>query len=198
MMGNGGDSPRDHEVAAIDGSIFDNPCMSYLGALRRHVPADRELIIIVLGTGYFNRSIRKEDWNRYGSLGVVDPNNDMPLINIFFYASETALFETFTDEMGSNLHVFNKSLVTGPYAHDYPNTQIDDASPENLRRLRNFYEMMLEENRKKFDQICDILVKNYDSRMQAHPEELAAQATLPSKLRHGLSRLGRRIKNSSG
>ena len=198
MMGKGGDAPRDHEIAAIDGSIFDNPCMSYLGALRRHVPADRELIIIVLGTGYSNRSIRKEDWNRYGSLGVVDPNNDMPLINIFFYASETALFETFTDEMGGNLHSFNKSLVTGPYAHDFPNTQIDDASPENLRRLKNFYEMMLEENRKKFDQICDILVKNYESRMQAHPEELAAQASLPSKLRHGLTRLGRRIKNTSG
>lgn len=194
LMGSGDNGFRDRDVAAIDGSIFDNPCMSYLGALQQHVPADREVILIVLGTGYFNRSIRKEDWNRYGSIGVVDPSNDMPLINIFFYASETALFETFTEQMGSNLHVFNKSLVSGPYMDDYPSTNIDDASPENIRRLRNFYEMMLEENRKKFDQICQILVENYDRRTKEHPEDAAPQKSF---LRKGLSLIGRRNKESS-
>lgn len=194
LMGNNG-GERDIEVAAIDGSIFDNPCMSYIGALRRHVPADQEVILIVLGTGYFNRSIRKEDWNRYGSIGVVDPSNDMPLINIFFYASETALFETFTEEMGQNLHVFNKSLVTGPYMHDYPNTDIDDASPENLRRLRNFYEMMLEENRGKFNTICDLLVQNYDARIKEHPEDAApTTGRFSSQLRRSLSIIGRRSR----
>lgn len=189
MMRSENNGFRDQEVAAIDGSIFDNPCMSYIGALQRHVPADREVILIVLGTGYFNRSIRKEDWNRYGSIGVVDPSNDMPLINIFFYASETALFETFTEQMGSNLYVFNKSLVSGPYVDDYPNTQIDDASPENLRKLRNFYEMMLEENRRKFDTICDLLVQNYDNKSKAHPDDAPQQSGL---LRRGLSLIGRR------
>ncbi|MCB1550506.1 MAG: patatin-like phospholipase family protein [Alphaproteobacteria bacterium] len=150
-------------IAGIDGSIFDNPCISYMGALRQHIPADRDLIIIVLGTGYFNRSYRKEDWNRFGSLGVVDPSNDMPLINIFFYASETALLDSFRNEMGKNLHVFNKSLVSGPYAHEYPNTDIDDASPENLRRLKNFFEMTLEENRSSFNEVCELLTKNYDA-----------------------------------
>lgn len=181
------------EVAAIDGSIFDNPCISYMGALRQHIPADRDLLIIILGTGYFNRSIRKEEWNRFGSLGVVDPSHDMPLINIFFYASETALFDAFTQEMGENLFVFNKSLISGPYAADYPNTDIDDASPENLRRLKNFYEMTLEENRKKFDYICDMLVKNYDSRCQEHPEMRHEQKNL---LQRGLAMLGRRNRNN--
>ncbi len=194
MMGNGSDGFRNLEVAAIDGSIFDNPCMSYVGALRHHIPADREVILIVLGTGYFNRSIRKEDWNRFGSLGVVDPKHEMPLINIFFYASETALFESFTAEMGPNVHVFNKSLLTGPYAHDYPNTDIDDASPENLRRLKNFFEMMLEENRNRFDTICDLMVRNYESRqaVQLHEDK---QSGL---LQRGLSLVGRRRKNTSG
>lgn len=193
MMGDGVSGIRNMEVAAIDGSIFDNPCMSYLGALQQHIPADRELILIVLGTGFFNRSIRKEDWNRYGSIGVVDPNNDMPLINIFFYASETALIETFTEQMGGNLHVFNKSLVTGPFVNEYPSTHIDDASPENLRRLRNFFEMMLEENRRKFDTICDILVSNHDARRQSHSDDAPAQSTL---LQRGLSRIG--LKSRSG
>lgn len=153
----------EREITAIDGSIFDNPCMSYMGALRQHIPADRDLIFIVIGTGYANRSIAKEDWNRFGSIGVVDPNNDMPLINIFFHASESALYEAYADEMGDKTFTFNKSMITGDYRHDYPSTDIDDASPENIRRLKNFFEMSLEENRKKFEHICDLLVKNYES-----------------------------------
>lgn len=151
-----------HQVAGIDGSIYDNPCISYMGALRRHIPADRDLIMIVLGTGYSNRSYRKDDWNRFGSLGVVDPSNDMPLINIFFHASESALLEAFRMDVGRNIFVYNKSLVSGPYLSDFPSTNIDDASPENIRRLKNFFEMTLEENRKAFDEMCELLVRNYD------------------------------------
>ena len=155
------DSPTG-SVVAIDGSVFDNPCISYMGALRPHLPPDRPLIMIVLGTGYSNTSIRKDDWDRYGALGVVDPKNDMPLINIFFHAPETALVEAFESEMGENLYVFNKSMVSGPYLKDYPSVDIDDASPENIRRLKNFFEMTLEENRKPFDELCQLLVQNYE------------------------------------
>jgi predicted acylesterase/phospholipase RssA len=163
------DAPE-QEITGIDGSIFDNPCISYMGAVRQHIPEDRELILIALGTGYANRSIRKEDWNRYGSLGVVDPNNDMPLINIFFYASESALFDAFSAEMDDHYYLFNKSLLSGPYSEDFPSTQIDDASPENIRRLKNFFEMTLEENRKKFDTVCDLLVRNYEDRQKEKKE----------------------------
>ena len=163
----------EREVTAIDGSIYDNPCMTYMGALRQHIPADRDLIFIVIGTGYANRSIAKEDWNRFGSIGVVDPNNDMPLINIFFHASESALYEAYADEMGSKTFTFNKSMITGDYRHDYPSTDIDDASPENIRRLRNFFEMSLAENRKKFEHICDLLVRNYEANQQEKKEASA-------------------------
>ncbi len=175
----------EREVSAIDGSIYDNPCMSYMGALRHHIPADRDLIFIVIGTGYANRSIAKEDWNRFGSIGVVDPNNDMPLINIFFHASESALYEAYTDEMGEKTFIFNKSMVTGKYVDDFPSTDIDDASPENVRRLRNFFEMTLEENRKKFEQMCDLLVKNYESR-QAEKGEPAAPPKPAPRAHRGL------------
>ena len=47
----------------IDGNLFDNPCISYLGAIRNHIPEGSRLIMIVLGTGYTNRSFKKEDWN---------------------------------------------------------------------------------------------------------------------------------------
>ncbi len=162
------DSPTG-SVAAIDGSVFDNPCISYMGALRAHLPPDRPLIMIVLGTGYSNTSIASDQWNRYGALGIVDPKNDMPLINIFMSAPETALLENFETEIGENLYVFNKSLVSGPFINDYPNTDIDDASPENIRRLKNFFEMTLEENRKPFEQLCEILVSTYESKTPSSP-----------------------------
>lgn len=167
-----GNGFREREISGIDGSIFDNPCISYLGALRQHIPEDREVVMIVLGTGFTHKSIRKEDWNRLGSLGVVDPNNDMPLINILFHASESALMESFSDEMKDNLYVFNKSMVTGPFMDEFPDTRIDNASPENIRRLQNFFEMMLEENRKKFDKICDIMVTNYDQKSKDKPKTI--------------------------
>ncbi|MGZ9096980.1 MAG: patatin-like phospholipase family protein [Micavibrio sp.] len=156
--------------SGIDGSIFDNPCISYLGAIRQHVPADHKLTMIVLGTGYTNKSIKKEDWNRYGALGVVDPVNDLPLINILFNASESALMDAFEDEMGKNLFVFNKSL----YSTDRsiaPSPQIDDASPETLKRLRFFVEAMMEEKKDRFDEVCHLLASNRDRRVEENREK---------------------------
>ncbi len=167
-----GDKKPTH-VSAIDGNIFDNPCISYLGAIRRHVPADKKLIMIVLGTGHTNRSLKKEEWNSFGALGVVDPVNEMPLINMFFHAPESALMEGFAEEMGENLFIFNKSIIDDPDID--PSTDIDDASPENLARMRNLVEAMLEENRDKFDQICHILVNRRDT-MQAEQETVIRRA----------------------
>ncbi|MAM34428.1 MAG: phospholipase [Micavibrio sp.] len=149
------------EITGIDGSIFDNVCTTYMGALRHTLPKDTNLIMIVLGTGRSNRRISKADWNKFGSLGVVDPANDLPLINIFFHAAETALFEAFAEEMGDNFHILNKSLVSGAYKEDFPSTQLDDASPESMRRMKNFAEMMVAENYSTFETVCDLLVNNH-------------------------------------
>lgn len=155
--------------SAIDGVIFDNPCISYLGAIRRHIPEDCKLTMIILGTGYTNRSIKKEDWNRYGSLGVVDPVNDLPLINIFFHASESALMDSFAEEMGENLFVFNKSMLSGG---NCPSTQIDDASPENLKKLSHFADEIFEENQAAFDAVCHLLATRRDRRQDQQEHSL--------------------------
>ena len=154
------------QVSAIDGNIFDNPCISYLGAIRRNIPPGARLIMIVLGTGYTNRSYRKEQWNRFGSLGVVDPVNDLPLINIFFHASESALMEGFAEELGDDLFVFNKSMVGQAILKDVPTTQIDDASPDNLMRMRVFSQALIEEQRQRLDDLCQLLVSHHDARRQ--------------------------------
>lgn len=163
------DKQGDTAYAAIDGCIFDNPCISYLGAIRRHIPPGSRLIMIILGTGYTNRSIKKEDWNRFGALGIVDPINDLPLINILFHASETALMDSFAEEMGDNLFIFNKSMLSSIGEPDLPSTQIDDASPENLRRLRHFSEDIIEENRNRFDELCHLLVSHRDKAQTEKP-----------------------------
>jgi predicted acylesterase/phospholipase RssA len=159
-MHDAGTGWRQH-ITGIDGSIYDNPCTNYMGAIRQHLPEQTDLAMIVLGTGYYNRSYRQEDWDRYGSLGVVDPVNDLPLINILFHASESALLDSFTDELDKDLYVFNKSLLSAE-PEITPAADIDDASPENIRNMKLFADAILEDNAADFDRVCDLLVRNYE------------------------------------
>lgn len=159
-------------LTGIDGSIFDNPCTSYHGAIRQHIGENDHVIMITLGTGYTHHSISKDKWDSYGGLGVVDPVNDLPLISILFHASESALVESFTEEMGDNLYMFNKPM-SRHRDDDYqtPNTQIDDATPENLLALEKFAMELIEENKMRFHEVCHHLVRNRD-RLQ-HQKESA-------------------------
>ena len=150
------------EYSGIDGSLFDNPCISYHGAIKQHLPKNTNLIMIILGTGYAMRSIKRDEWNSFGGLGVVDPVHDLPLIRILFHAPESALVESFSAEMGGNAYVFNKSMFKGMEKATAPSTEIDDASPANLKKLHYFAEAILEENQGRFDDICQLLVKNRD------------------------------------
>ena len=150
------------DYAGIDGNIFDNPAVSYYGSLRKQLDPHQKLVMIGLGTGYTNRSIKREKWNKYGSLGVVDPVNDLPLINIFFHASESALSHSFVHEMGDDLYMFNRTISNLDPTH--PNLQIDDGSPENLKRLRDFAESIMEENASQLDDVCEMLVQNREKR----------------------------------
>lgn len=145
--------------SGIDGSIFDNPCISYLGAISPHLPDDKDVVFIALGTGYTHKSITKDEWNKLGSLGVVDPVNDLPLINILFHASESALLESFEAEItNNNLFVFNKSMNKLDSPDHAPSPEIDVATPENLKRLENFTNLILEEQEKQIDALCHTLV----------------------------------------
>ena len=168
------------DITAIDGSIFDNPCISYHGAVRQHLYDDDDAVMMMLGTGYSLKSISKDQWNSYGNLGVVDPVNDLPLINILFHAPESALVESFYHDFGGDLYVFNKSLVTCADAVR-PSPRIDDAEPENIRALRNFSHALMEDHAKGLDEVCHMLVSNYELRLQ---EE--AEAEPPKKDKNGL------------
>jgi patatin-like phospholipase/acyl hydrolase len=147
-----------HDYSGIDGSIFDNPCISYHGAIRHHIPKDANVIMILLGTGHNLRSIKKDDWNSYGGLGVVDPVNDLPLISILFHAPESALVESFSEELSENLFVFNKSMLTGNDGTNTPSEAIDDASPENLERMEIFAENMVKDHEVRFETLCRLLI----------------------------------------
>ena len=49
---------------------------------------------------------------------------------------------------------------------DVPSTQLDDASPENIKRLENFSHEIIEDNKFEFQQICHLLMNNRDRRQQ--------------------------------
>ena len=96
---------------------------------------------------------------------MVDPVNDLPLINILFHAPESALIDSFRQELGDDFYLFNKSLIAdGAEGNNPPSTEIDDASPDNLRKLEQFFEETLEENKDQFDAVCHLLVNNRDAK----------------------------------
>lgn len=148
----------------IDGSIFDNPCISYHGAIRRHLPKDARIIFILLGTGYTLKNIHRDEWNSYGGLGIVDPVNDLPLINIFFHAPESALVENFTHEIGDDLYIFNKSIYSASSKASTPSLQIDDASESTLNALELFAHEMIEERANDLERLCQTLVSLKDEK----------------------------------
>lgn len=170
-------------VHGIDGSIFDNPCISWHGAIKPHVPPGRQPVMLALGTGISNRAIHKDEWNSFGSLGVVDPANDLPLINIFFQAPESALMEVFGQEMGNHFYLFNRSLFSPSDKGALPTNQIDDASEEQMKRLERFAKIIIEENAKQFDNMCHLLVSNRD---RLHREQSDFMATIKRTV-HALS-----------
>ena len=171
--------------SGIDGSIFDNPCISYHGAIKNHIPPGSNIIMIVIGTGYTNKSVSREEWNQMGALGVVDPANDLPLINIFFHASETALIDAFQEEIGEHLYIFNKNLVATERNENFPSEEIDDASPENLQRLKNFADLIIDENKQSFDTLCELLKSNTKNR-QKRSKKMPAISATKSKKKGGL------------
>lgn len=161
----GNTHPRPY--TGIDGSIFDNPPISYHGAIRRHLKPSTRTIMILLGTGFALRSFDQSQWNSYGGLGIVDPVNDLPLINILFHAPESALVEGFIQEIGrENLFVFNNSLIAAQGRAHAPSLQIDDASPENLKNLAHFAEATIEDNKAKLDALCNLLTDTYAERQK--------------------------------
>jgi patatin-like phospholipase/acyl hydrolase len=158
---------------AIDGSIFDNPCITYHGAIRPHVPNGQKLTMLCFGTGYTSKIMTKDEWNQFGALGVVDPVNEYPLINIFFHASESALLQSFSEELGrENLYFFNKSMYDDSgLKYGMPSTQIDDATEENFKRLKDFARVILEDSEKQLDEACHMLVSNYDAKQKMSDED---------------------------
>jgi hypothetical protein len=129
--------------------------------------------MLCFGTGYTSKALTKDEWNQFGALGVVDPVNDYPLINIFFHASESALLQSFREELGEdNFYTFNKSMYDGAnLVGELPSTQIDDATPENFQRLKHFAKAIIEENRNQLDDVCDMLVRNYDAKQRQAKDE---------------------------
>ena len=159
---------------AIDGSVFDNPAITYHSVVRPHIPDGAQAVMVCLGTGITTRAIHKDEWNSFGALGVVDPANDLPLINIFFTAPESALAESFGRDMGERLYLFNRTMLDGPRGIDLPSTDIDDATPENMARMERFAKLIIEENRGKFDDLCHLLVSRRDRKMDEEKGLMAA------------------------
>lgn len=112
---------------------------------------------------------------------MVDPVNDLPLINIFFHAPESALSHSFAQDLGDDLYIFNKRIEDTNSNH--PTLQIDDGSPENLKKMKFFAEEIMEENQQSFDELCEFLIQNYDRKSGKKREEMTEKKSIFSFLK---------------
>jgi patatin-like phospholipase/acyl hydrolase len=133
----------------VDGGVFaSNPGLCAYAHAKNLYPEETEFLVISLGTGVqtHHRPCSKiKDW------GIADWA--VPIIAVLLNSSsETVNYQMKTLVGGENYARFQVKL-------DDQTAEMDDASPENIRRLEALAQAAVRENSAKIDQLCSRLMK---------------------------------------
>lgn len=126
-----GDLGGGPEHGYIDGGIIaNNPALCAVTEARRLFPEANDVVVVSLGTGYRHDQIDHKKAANWGSLQWARPLVDL-LIDGPRAAVDHQLRELLTPapEKGARYFRFQVPLAAGE-------TTIDDASPKNLKRLK--------------------------------------------------------------
>ncbi len=143
---------RDHAGgihALVDGGVFaNNPAMCAMASARVLYPDATRFLLVSLGTGELERPIPYEDARDWGLLGWA-----RPLLNVIFDGVSDTVDYQLRQELESDYFRFQVDLRPRPGEEDAPNDDMDDASRDNLRRLRGRAEEMLEDQAADFTRL---------------------------------------------
>lgn len=137
-------------LALIDGGVIaNNPSIcAYVEAMKAK---PKNILLVSIGTGTLEKPIRYDDAKNWGAVGWIKP-----LIDILMGGgSELADYQAdylFQDRKGSRYIRFQTTLHPD-------NTDLDDASPENLRMLKIAAENMLIDKREEIRELVKLLQK---------------------------------------
>lgn len=124
-------SMSDQPFALIDGSITaSNPAMCAIASVKRLYPDTKRIVLLSLGTGQPTRPIPYEIAKQWGALGWARPALEC-LMDGMADTVDYQLRESFTDAELTYVRITTR-MGEGKAP---PADAIDDASPENIRRL---------------------------------------------------------------
>jgi len=143
--------------ALIDGGFFGGNMMRHLLARARQIaPKDAEIVIVHVGTGSTDNRLTPDEFNSLTPLGLLSKANGSILLS---WVTKMALFDTQNDirnEIGDNLFIFDTKLGSKD-AHDLALVSADDARKENLKRLEDIAEGILQDHGAEIDRLCGLL-----------------------------------------
>jgi patatin-like phospholipase/acyl hydrolase len=133
-------SKSGERAAMIDGGVFaNNPSACALASARRLYPEAKRYLIVSLGTGAAAPSIDADATAGWGKARWM-----RPMFSIFMAgAADAASYQVEQDPKVRHLR-FQVTIAPGP---DAPSTAMDDAEPDNVRRLELLAQRMIETNR---------------------------------------------------
>ncbi len=131
----------------IDGAVYaNNPSMIAFTAAQRFGPAD--MVIVSLGTGEETESLH---WDTVRDWGFADWAR--PILHVAFDAASQAVDYQLRYLLGpERYHRFQALLPSDAY-------RLDDASPANIRRLKQHGEEMIADQSAEIDAVCSKLLE---------------------------------------
>ncbi len=170
-----------HRHTLIDGGFFSGNAMRrMLTQARRLAPPDAEIVVVHLGTGMVGNSLSPDEWNRLGTLGMVSKERGAVLLSLAVNIGILDMADELNEEIGDRFISFNGNI-------DYedrkvhPSTEMDDARPENMKRLEVFADRIISENAADFDRLC-VMLEDRLIGEQSHTRSAEALKALAAKM----------------
>lgn len=162
-----------HRHALIDGSFFGGNTLRHLMTqAQKLAPADAEIVIVHVGTGNSINSVSPEEFNAMGTLGLISPANGSILLSLIVDMGMIDVQNDMKDEIGERFFSFDGEIDLEENA-DSPSISLDDARPENLKRLEKLAEKIIQNNDDDIGRLCSVL-KDRKFAEERHLESLSA------------------------
>ncbi|MGD2269474.1 MAG: patatin-like phospholipase family protein [Desulfobacterales bacterium] len=138
----------------IDGGVFaNNPTMCALSSARVLYPNKSRYLIVSLGTGETQREIPYEEAKNWGLLGWA-----RPLLYILFDGVSDAVNYQLKQEFRARDYFrFEIALGADPEDENAPNDDMDDARPENIRKLETVADVLMKQEKNGLNRLINQL-----------------------------------------
>ena len=152
------------EFALVDGGVFvNNPTLCAYSEIRQHVKsfADseknataKEMLIVSIGTGVSEAPYMYDEAKKWGLTGWVQPIIDIMMSG----ASETTDYHL--EQMYDAIEKPEQYIRLNIEIPKEVSTDMDDASPENIKSLMLLGEKLVEEQKRVLDRLVEKLIEN--------------------------------------